>query len=56
MAVLLNQVSNLRLRLDLVRRLSDGIDRPASLEIAAAVERYKHIASGERTRSFDANL
>jgi hypothetical protein len=48
MAVLLNQASNLRLRLELARRLSDGVDRPATLEIAAAVERYKHVASGER--------
>src|SRR5947208_16712576 len=48
MAVLLNQTSNLRLRLALSRRLSDGVLRPASLEFGAAVERYKHIASGER--------
>ena len=42
MAVLLNQTSNLRFRLELLRRLSDGVDRPASLEIEAAVERYRH--------------
>ena len=47
MAVLLNQTSNLRLRLELSRRLSDGVERPASLELAAAMERYKRIASVE---------
>src|SRR5205085_5396470 len=48
MAVLLNQTSNLRLRLELSRRLSDGVERPASLEFTAALERYKHLAAGER--------
>jgi len=48
MAVLLNQVSNLRFRLDLVTRKSDGTIEPASLEASFAVERYKHIAAGER--------
>ncbi len=42
MAVLLNQASNLRFRLDLVRRLSDGVHAPAALEMEAAVERYRH--------------
>jgi hypothetical protein len=40
-AVLLNQASNLRFRLDLVSRISDGITSPASLEMEAAVERYR---------------
>jgi len=48
MAVLLNETSNLRLRVELVRRLSDGVDTPASLEFTAAIERYKPVASGER--------
>ena len=42
MAVLLNQTSNLRFRLDLVGRVSDGVLTPASLRIAAAVESYRH--------------
>ena len=46
--MLLNQTSNLRLRLELTRRVSEGVDRPASLEFTAAVERYKAITSGER--------
>lgn len=41
MAVLLNQTSNLRLRLDLVQRLSDGVRAPASLQMQVAVERYR---------------
>jgi hypothetical protein len=41
-AALLNQTSNLRFRLDLARRLSDGVVSPASLEMQAAVERYRH--------------
>jgi hypothetical protein len=41
-AVLLNQTSNLRFRLDLVRRLSDGVRSPAALEMSVAVERYEH--------------
>jgi hypothetical protein len=40
-AVLLNQASNLRFRLDLVSRVSDGVATPASLEMEAAVERYR---------------
>ena len=47
MAVLLNQTSNLRLRIELVRRLSDGTTRPASLEMRVAVERYQHRPGGE---------
>jgi hypothetical protein len=46
--MLLNQTSNLRLRLELSARLSDGVERPASLQFTAAVERYKALASGER--------
>src|SRR5690242_11516019 len=46
-AVLLNQTSNLRLRVELVRRLSDGTVRPASLEMRVAVERYQHRPGGE---------
>ena len=42
MAVLLNQTSNLRVRLELVQRLSDGSRGPASLEMRVAVERYRH--------------
>jgi hypothetical protein len=42
MAVLLNQTSNLRVRLELIRRLSDGVRSPAALEMRFAVERYAH--------------
>jgi hypothetical protein len=42
MAVLLNQTSNLRLRLELRRRLSDGTASPASLEMRVGVDRYQH--------------
>ena len=42
MAVLLNQASNLRLRLDLLARSSDGARTPAALRAEAAVERYRH--------------
>lgn len=42
MAVLLNQTSNLRVRLDLLRRRSDGVRTPAALEMRFAVERYRH--------------
>ncbi|MFL5396505.1 MAG: hypothetical protein ACJ79P_01250 [Myxococcales bacterium] len=42
MAVLLNQSSNLRFRMELKRRISEGITSPASLGIAAYVERYRH--------------
>ncbi len=47
MAVLLNQTSNLRLRLELVRRLSTGETAPASLEMRVAIDRYQHRESGE---------
>ena len=40
-AVLLNQTSNLQLRLELRRRLSDGVRTPAALEMFVAVERYQ---------------
>ncbi|TMB37626.1 MAG: hypothetical protein E6J62_04915 [Deltaproteobacteria bacterium] len=42
MAVLLNQSSSLRFRIELVRRISDGITSPASLAMEAYVERYRH--------------
>jgi hypothetical protein len=42
MAVLLNQASNLRLRLELTGRASDGVRTPAALRGEAAVERYRH--------------
>jgi hypothetical protein len=41
-AVLLNQASNLRLRLELSGRSSDGVRSPAALQAEAAVERYRH--------------
>jgi len=41
-AVLLNQASNLRLRLELSARSSDGVRSPAALQGEAAVERYRH--------------
>jgi hypothetical protein len=41
-AVLLNQASNLRFRIELVRRISDGITSPASLAMEAHVECYRH--------------
>jgi hypothetical protein len=41
-AVLLNQASNLRFRIEIVRRISDGIASPASLAVEAYVERYRH--------------
>jgi len=47
MAVLLNQTSNLRLRLSLLRRTSDGTTKPASLEMEVAVDRYEHRAGAE---------
>jgi len=40
MAVLLNQASNLRVRIELLRRLSDGTRSPASLEMSVSVDRY----------------
>ncbi|MGZ6142484.1 MAG: hypothetical protein ACXWLM_04045 [Myxococcales bacterium] len=42
MAVLLNQTSNLRARIELLRRLSDGLRSPASLEMRVGVDRYQH--------------
>jgi hypothetical protein len=39
-AVLINQTSNLQLRLELRRRLSDGVRSAAALEMSVAVERY----------------
>ena len=42
MAVLLNQTSNLRARIELVRRLSDGMRSAASLEMRVSVDRYAH--------------
>jgi hypothetical protein len=41
-AVLLNQASNLRLRLELSARSSDGVRSPAALQAEVAVERYRH--------------
>jgi hypothetical protein len=41
MAVLLNQTSNLRARIELRRRLSDGTRSPASIEMSLSVERYQ---------------
>jgi hypothetical protein len=40
MAVLLNQTSNLQLRLELLSRLSDGSRSPAALAMRFSVERY----------------
>lgn len=48
MAVLLNETSNLRLRFDFTRRLSDGVNTPASLELSAAIERYRHVPGQQR--------
>ena len=42
MAVLLNQASNLRFRLELSARSSDGVRSPAALQAEAAMERYRH--------------
>jgi hypothetical protein len=41
-AVLLNQTSNLRFRLELSSRASDGVRSPAALRAEGAVERYRH--------------
>jgi hypothetical protein len=41
MAVLLNQTSNLRARLELLGRLSDGTRTPASLSMRVSVERWQ---------------
>ena len=42
MAVLLNQASNLRFRLELTARSSDGVRSPAALQAEVAMERYRH--------------
>jgi hypothetical protein len=47
MAVLLNQTSNLRARVELLRRLSDGVRSPAALEMRFGIDRYQHRAGGE---------
>src|SRR3954469_11553289 len=47
MAVLLNQTSNLRARIEILRRLSDGVRSPASLEMRVGVDRYRHQPGGE---------
>ena len=47
MAVLLNQTSNLRLRIELARRISDGTTSPAALEMRVAVDRYQHREGGQ---------
>ncbi|GAC1593885.1 MAG: hypothetical protein NVS4B10_01030 [Myxococcales bacterium] len=52
MAVLLNQTSNLRLRLDLLGRLSDGVLTPASLRMSVAIERYAHAGKGGGEHGF----
>jgi len=41
-AVLLNQASNLRFRLELTARSSDGVRSPAALQAEVAMERYRH--------------
>jgi len=47
MAVLLNQTSNLRVRLEILRRLSDGARTPASLEMRVSVDCYRHRPGSE---------
>jgi hypothetical protein len=51
-AVLLNQTSNLRLRLDLTGRLSDGVLTPAALQMSVSIERYAHAEKGGREHGF----
>jgi hypothetical protein len=46
MAVLLNQTSNLRVCIELLRRLSDGTASPAALEMRVSVDRYLHQGHG----------
>jgi hypothetical protein len=41
MAVLLNQTSNLQVRIELLERISDGTRQPASLAMRVSVERYR---------------
>jgi hypothetical protein len=48
-AVLLNQTSNLRARIELLRRTSDGVRTPAALEMRVGVDRYQHRTSGEHS-------
>jgi hypothetical protein len=47
MAMLLNQTSNLRLRIELLRRISDGTSKPAALEMRVGVDCYQHRPGGE---------
>ena len=47
MAMLLNQTSNLRLRIELLRRISDGTTKPAALDMRVGVDRYQHRPGGE---------
>jgi hypothetical protein len=47
MAVLLNQTSSLQVRLELLRRLSDGLRAPASLEMRVSVDCYQHRQDAE---------
>lgn len=47
MAMLLNQTSNLRLRIELLRRISDGATKPAALEMRVGVDGYQHRPGGE---------
>jgi hypothetical protein len=51
-AVLLNQTSNLRLRLELAARLSDGVLTPAALQMSVSIERYEHAETGSRAHGF----
>ena len=46
MAVLLNQTSNLQLRIELLERISDGTRQPASLAMRVSVERYRNEPRG----------
>jgi hypothetical protein len=46
MAVLLNQTSNLQLRIELLERISDGSRQPASLAMRVSVERYRNEPRG----------
>jgi len=45
--MLLNQTSNLRLRIELLRRISDGTSKPAALEMRVGVDCYQHRPGGE---------
>jgi hypothetical protein len=46
MAVLLNQTSNLQLRIEFLERISDGTRQPASLAMRVSVERYRNEPRG----------